>query len=132
MDMVMPGMDGLEATRALRQIPEARSVPIIAMTANAFVDDREACLAAGMNDFVAKPVDPQHLYATLDRWLVASGDAGGDATGGAHASDAADAGDGRRLDVPPRPERTVGYGTSVIMARLSQEAGVDLARDWPP
>ena len=128
MDMVMPGMDGLEATRALRQIPEARSVPIIAMTANAFVDDRRACLAAGMNDFVAKPVDPQHLYATLDRWLVASGDA--EATPPAEPTQAtqptqamADGSTSRRA-----PNGPSGYGTSVIMARLSQEAGVDLAR----
>ncbi|MBK1688940.1 hybrid sensor histidine kinase/response regulator [Rubrivivax gelatinosus] len=73
MDVQMPGVDGLDAAREIR----ARlgpALPIIAMTANAFGEDREACLAAGMDDHVAKPVDPPRLYATLLRWL--SGAAG--------------------------------------------------------
>jgi PAS domain S-box-containing protein len=69
MDMQMPEMDGLEATRVIRQMPTGSSVPILAMTANAFEDDRCACLAAGMNDFVAKPVDPPALYSALSKWL---------------------------------------------------------------
>ena len=67
MDMQMPGMDGLAATRELRR--RGLATPIIAMTANAFGEDRAACLAAGMNDHVAKPVNPEQLYATLLRWL---------------------------------------------------------------
>lgn len=69
MDMQMPVMDGLQATREIRKIPSLASVPIIAMTANAMQQDQDACLEAGMNDFVAKPIDPEQLVQTLKRWL---------------------------------------------------------------
>ena len=71
MDVQMPEMDGLTATRALRSRPDFAPLPILAMTANAFDDDRHACLDAGMNDFVAKPVNPEQLYETVLRWLSA-------------------------------------------------------------
>jgi PAS domain S-box-containing protein len=70
MDMQMPVMNGLEATRRIRQFEAGRSVPILAMTANAFHDDRQACLAAGMNDFLSKPVSPDRLFNTLLKWVV--------------------------------------------------------------
>ncbi|MBK7462327.1 MAG: PAS domain S-box protein [Betaproteobacteria bacterium] len=71
MDMQMPIMDGLSATRAIRQSERGRSLPILAMTANAFSEDRQRCLDAGMNDHVAKPVDPSNLYAMMIKWLPA-------------------------------------------------------------
>jgi len=71
MDVQMPEMDGLEATREIRSLPDRASLPIIAMTANAFGEDRARCLEAGMNDHVGKPVDPEILYQTLMAWLPA-------------------------------------------------------------
>jgi two-component system, sensor histidine kinase and response regulator len=70
MDMQMPVMGGLEATTIIRRIPERAWTPIIAMTANAFDEDRERCLSAGMSDFIAKPVVPDILYQTLAKWLA--------------------------------------------------------------
>jgi CheY-like chemotaxis protein len=68
MDMQMPVIDGIAATKAIRA-RIGKDLPIIAMTANAFQDDRVACIQAGMNDHLGKPVDPGTLYATLLRWL---------------------------------------------------------------
>jgi PAS domain S-box-containing protein len=69
MDVQMPGVDGLEASRAIRSMAHHANTPIVAMTANAFGEDRQECLAAGMNDHVAKPVDIRVLFAALNRWL---------------------------------------------------------------
>jgi two-component system, sensor histidine kinase and response regulator len=69
MDMQMPVMGGIEATRAIRSDPRFRALPIVAMTANAMAADREKCLEAGMNDHVAKPIDPDELFSALLRWI---------------------------------------------------------------
>ncbi|MDD2987936.1 MAG: CHASE domain-containing protein [Zoogloea sp.] len=69
MDIQMPVLDGLAATRQIRNLPGYARTPMVAMTANAYEEDRQACRAAGLDDFIAKPVDPDLLYITLLRWL---------------------------------------------------------------
>ena len=69
MDMQMPVMDGLEATRAIRRDPRWQQLPVLAMTANAMAIDRQRCVEAGMNSHIAKPIDPNELYAQLLQWL---------------------------------------------------------------
>jgi PAS domain S-box-containing protein len=69
MDMQMPQMNGVDATRAIRALPGYAHTPILAMTANAFDEDRQICLEAGMNDHIGKPVDTEKLYETLAKWL---------------------------------------------------------------
>ena len=70
MDMQMPVMDGVTATGAIRSDPRFQTLPIIAMTANAMASDREKCLAAGMNDHLGKPIDPDKLFAVLLQWIT--------------------------------------------------------------
>jgi len=74
MDCEMPEMDGYEATRRIRD-PRTGTrnpqIPIIALTADAMTGDRDKCLTAEMNDYLAKPVEPRHLAAVLEKWLVA-------------------------------------------------------------
>ena len=77
MDCQMPVMDGFAATRALRQRPELRDLPVIAMTANATAGDKKRALEAGMNDHITKPIDMEGMFATLARWISDSASVAG-------------------------------------------------------
>ncbi|MBI2726413.1 MAG: PAS domain S-box protein [Polaromonas sp.] len=70
MDMQMPVMGGVEATVALRKLPQLRNLPVIAMTANVMAQDRQQCLDAGMNDFLVKPIEPDRVWEVLARWIT--------------------------------------------------------------
>jgi len=79
MDVQMPVMDGLEATRRIRLNPKWRNLPILAMTAHAMNGDREKCLSAGMNGYISKPVHPSHLISVMDEYMTAAEPAGAEA-----------------------------------------------------
>lgn len=72
MDIQMPHMDGLQATRIIRSLPANSAMPIIAVTANASEGDRQRCFDAGMNDFIPKPINARLLYSVVLRWLSES------------------------------------------------------------
>jgi CheY-like chemotaxis protein len=73
MDMQMPGMDGLRTTGEIRRLPNGAQTPVVALTGNAFAEDRARCLAAGMDDFLVKPFDAAEFYAMVLRWLDMDG-----------------------------------------------------------
>ena len=114
MDLQMPVMGGLEATRELRSQPHGAAVPVVAMTANAMASDRERCLVEGMVDFVAKPIEPDALFRALLRWITPL-----------HADDAG-------LTALSRSDEEVpGTATDVVVppiAGLDREAGLRRVR----
>jgi signal transduction histidine kinase/DNA-binding response OmpR family regulator/HPt (histidine-containing phosphotransfer) domain-containing protein len=121
MDMQMPEMDGLEATRAIRADQAFRDLPIIAMTANAMKRDLDACLAAGMNDYVTKPIDRATLAATLRKWMPASARVapdGGQPTAGSAQSLTRDPLSAAAGQLPAEGVALEGINVSGALARL--------------
>ncbi len=113
MDLEMPKMDGYEATRQLRRRPQFSQTPIVAMTAHAMSGDRDRCLAAGMNDHIAKPIELEELHAALIRWLPANAKARpGDPAPAPNAARPA-------TNAPPRPERIAGIDLEAGLARVN-------------
>ena len=116
MDVQMPVMDGLEATRTIRALPGWEHTPILAMTANAFIEDRRQCLAAGMNDHIGKPVDPAALYAALLHWLPTVPDTPPQPSSAAPAVED-DAGERQRFSAIPGLD--LSRGLAVVRGNLS-------------
>jgi signal transduction histidine kinase/CheY-like chemotaxis protein len=103
MDMQMPVMDGIAATKAIRSNPSFRELPIIAMTANAMDADREICRQAGMNDHISKPIDPDTMFATVMKWIKP-----------------------RRAQASERPAQKVEAASSQNLLGLPEIDGVDV------
>jgi CheY-like chemotaxis protein len=117
MDVQMPVMDGITATRILRGMPEFDALPIIAMTANAMQSDREACRAAGMNDHVSKPIEPRDLFSCLLRWVRHRAPAP-DRDAAGPGGQVSQPGRGAGLADPDVPEGILGLDTELGLRRV--------------
>ncbi len=135
MDIQMPKMDGLEATRIIRSDPRHRSLPIIALTAHAVTGDREKCLAVGMNDYIPKPIEPEQLFSVVRKWAhppvsesaddadPREGPVGRPANRCSFLLDASPSGE-KRESVDPR---SIHQDLSVLQSRIRENEYIDVA-----
>ena len=118
MDMQMPVMDGVSATRIIRTMPQFKALPIVAMTANAMQADREACRAAGMDDHVAKPIEPRELFQALLRWVKPRQDAASTTSAPSAARSTVGVGGAQEASEPKLPSGIAGLDVELGLKRV--------------